>query len=287
MKKALLLLLFLIQTNLLLAQTMPGIRLGGSISKINGISTSFGSYNWIRHYHGGIILAHKINDNLYLQPELNYAQKGYQYEIARSNKQVYKDTVLYQETNRINYLDLPILAKIGTKGFYFELGPQFSFLADGERTVTRTTDAGGAINKHSHTRNLIGVVERFDIGFVGGFGYQTLSGLGLGVRFNQSFKEVIDQENWKRNVVVQLSAFYLFGKQKELKSIQQPPAVPNPDIDYYKKRRASKKGYTITTRMNMGRVTFTKLENSNRNHGECNLNCVISCFNLLALSLSW
>lgn len=240
------------------------------MSKINGISTTKGSYDWLRNFHGGLTLTQKIGDKLYLQPELIYSQKGYTFEIARNNKGVFGDTVLYHEKNKINYLDLPILAKVGTKGLYFEAGPQFSFLLDGERTETRTTSINGSTQEHLSTRDLYSVVEKVDIGFAGGFGYQADAGLGLGVRFNQSFKEVIDRENWKKNVVLQLSAFYLFGKRKEIRNTLPPlpPVIAAPDVEYYDKRRASKKGYSIVSSMNTGRVTFTKVADGEQMHVE-------------------
>ncbi|MBC5993530.1 PorT family protein [Pontibacter sp. SD6] len=240
------------------------------MSKINGISTTKGSYDWLKQFHGGIVLAHKIGDKLYLQPELIYSQKGYSFEIARNNKGVFGDTILYHEKNKINYLDLPILAKVGTKGLYFEAGPQFSFLLDGKRTETRTTSTNGSTQEHEHARDLFSVVEKVDIGFAGGFGYQTETGLGLGFRFNQSFKEVIDQENWKKNIALQLSAFYLLGKKKEIRNIlpPPPPVIAAPDVEYYDKRKASKKGYSIVSSMNMGRVTFSKVADSEQTHVE-------------------
>ncbi|MDX5482796.1 MAG: PorT family protein [Hymenobacteraceae bacterium] len=274
MKKPLLLLILILlyQTNLLLAQTMPGIRLGGSMSKINGISMAQGKYDWMRHYHGGLVLSHKIGDRLYLQPELIYSQKGFFYEIDRNNRAAYRDTVRYHEKTQLTYLDLPILAKVEAKGFYFEAGPQFSYYVDGKRTETRTTNSNGIITDHRHTRDMHGVAADLDIGFAAGVGYQTPLGLGLGLRYNQSFREAINRQNWRKNVVLQLSAFYLFGKRKEILAAtpRTPSGYAAPDVEYFDKRKI-KKSYNIISKTNMQRVTFTKVSESERTHIEFNI----------------
>jgi hypothetical protein len=264
MKKSLPLLIFLFSINLLMAQTLPGFRVGGSYSKINGISTTKGSYDWIQLANGGFTLTHKVGDKLYLQPELLYSQKGYRYRIDRNNKWIYGDTVKYQEKNKIEYLELPLLAKIESNGVYVEVGPQISFYLDGKRTETRTTSTNGQINRHQNSRELDYAVNRVDIGFIGGAGYQFKSGIGIGARFNQSFRELIENENWKKMVALQVSAFYILGKHKETKQTIPPdyPIIPTPDVEYYNKRKAHPKGYSITSKINVNRVTFTKIADS-------------------------
>ena len=265
MRHALLLCLLLLVATQLRAQTLPGLRIGTGMGKINGISSTRGSYHWQQYQHGGLILSHKIGDQLYVQPEVLYSQKGYKYQVQRTNRSVFRDTVNYEEKNQINFLDTPILLRYGAKGFYAEAGPQFSFLLSGERTETRTTQTNGASAKHTTTRNLNSMVENVDIGFVGGFGYQSVSGLGLSARFNQSFKDVIqDKENWKKLVVLQVSAFYLLGKHKEIKNTPPPvpPVIDAPDVEYYDKRKISTKGYRIVSKLNVNRVTFTKVADS-------------------------
>ncbi|MDX5420455.1 MAG: PorT family protein [Hymenobacteraceae bacterium] len=264
MKQALPFLIFFLSINLLAAQTLPGLRIGGSYSKINGISTTKGSYNWQQSAHGGLFIMHKIGDKLYMQPELLYSQKGYRYKIDRNNKGVYGDTVKYQEKNRIDYLELPLLVKLQAKGVYFEAGPQFSFFLNGERTETRTTVTNGTVDTHQSRRNLHRLVEGIDIGFAGGLGYQFESGLGLGARFNQSFKELIDEENWKKLITLQASAFYVLGKRRHALNAAPavPPAIPAPDVEYFDKRKASTKGYQVISKMNINRVTFTKVADS-------------------------
>jgi hypothetical protein len=264
MKQALPLLIFFFTINLLKAQTMPGLRVGGSYSKINGISTTKGSYDWLQLAHGGLMLTHKVGDKLYIQPELLYSQKGYRYRIDRNNKGVYGDTIRYQEKNKIDYLELPLLAKIEANGIYIEVGPQFSFFLNGKRTETRTTNSNGLISTHGNSRNLNFIVDKFDIGFLGGVGYQFKSGLGIGARYNQSFKELIDKENWKKLVALQVSTFYVLGKRKDVKHTAPPiaTAIPRPDVEYFDKSKAYPKEYSVISKTNMNRVTFTKIADS-------------------------
>lgn len=264
MKYLLPLTMLLLIGNLLGAQTLPGLRVGGGIGNINGISTSKGTYHWQEYMHGGFILSHKIGNRLYAQPELLYSQKGYKYQIYRNNRGVFEDTTKYEEKNQLNFLDAPILLRYGTNGFYAEAGPQFSFFINGERTETRTTQTNGTTAKHTTTRDLYSMVENVDIGFVGGFGYQSATGLGLSARLNQSFRTIIERENWKKLVVLQVSAFYLLGKRKEIRNIPPPipPIIAAPDVEYYDKRKADIKAYRIVSKQNLNRITFTKIADS-------------------------
>jgi hypothetical protein len=264
MKRALPFLIFLFTISMLRAQTMPGLRVGGSYSKINGISTTKGSYDWLQLAHGGLMLTHKVGDKLYIQPELLYSQKGYRYRIDRNNKWVYGDTIKYQEKNKINYLELPLLAKIETNDIYVEVGPQFSYFLNGKRTETRTTSTNGLINAHGNSRDLHHIVDKFDIGFLVGVGYQFKSGLGIGGRYNQSFKALMYNENWKRLVALQVSTFFLLGKHKDTKLIPSPisPAISVPDVVYYDESKAYPKSYRVISKINVNRINFTKIADS-------------------------
>lgn len=123
-----------------------------------------------------------------LQPELLYSQKGV--------KVPYFDATY---NSRLNYIDIPIFAKINTNGLSFELGPQISFLA------------AIGIDSPDGTSNDLSDTNRVVAGGVAGVGYQLPMGLGLGLRYTHDLSRITPQG--PRNSVFQAQASYLLGSQ--------------------------------------------------------------------------
>ncbi len=82
----------------------------------------------------GLGYSFRINKLISIQPELNFLQKGYSYDDTYDNFQYgggfYKAT--YNEDNKMNYLQLPILAKITVGKFYFNAGPSIGLGINGK-----------------------------------------------------------------------------------------------------------------------------------------------------------
>ncbi|MBT9394962.1 PorT family protein [Hymenobacter sp. NST-14] len=124
------------------------------------------------------------DDFLAFQPELLYSAKGAKDSFyAGSN------------TDRLHYLDVPLLARIKAGGLFFELGPQVSYLL----AVRNEGPTGTYTDVSSHNRLAAGALA--------GIGYRLPMGLGLGLRYAHDFTQVTPQG--PRNNVFQMQASYL------------------------------------------------------------------------------
>lgn len=177
------------------AQVRLGIKAGANLAQYTNVDlTGHGS---IIGPQGGLTLNAPITSDGFfsLQPELLYSQKG--------------DKIEDVTTSRLHYVDLPVLARINADGLIFEAGPQLGFLAAAthtyyQRTGTQVTDS----RKVSSTDNL----NRLDLGYVAGVGYQLSSGPNIGLRYNGGITKVPSNTSVSvRNSVFQLFVGYVFG----------------------------------------------------------------------------
>lgn len=268
MKLSFTLLAFFILVSVTQAQTHFGIRGGANHSKLNGISTTKGSYDWVSGFHGGLVLITKVGDKVYFQPEVVYAPKGFRYTLNRLEPTVYKDTIRYREEVRIKYIDVPLLARLSLQNVYFEFGPVFSILYDAHRKEIRTTHIAGIEEEHTRTRDVANSMHPVDIGIVTGIGYQNNLGFSLGLRYNQGFQEAMSRNNWHRNILLQLTAAYTLGFKPVDRTTSAKGEVANKGVDYHDPQRGTKKGYRIITKVNVKRVTINKVGDSPKPHIE-------------------
>lgn len=138
-----------------------------------------------------------------LQPELLYSQKG--------SKITYLNGTY---TDRLHYLDLPVLAKINAGGIFFEMGPQVSYLV-----AVRNEGPTGTLTDPKGSNRVLA-------GGVAGIGYQLPMGLGMEVRYTHDLVRLTRQG--PRNTVFQAQASYLLGSQWVLKNAttSQPLQLP-------------------------------------------------------------
>ncbi|TGE14835.1 porin family protein [Hymenobacter elongatus] len=182
------------------AQVRFGVKGGVNLSNYNGLTDAekTDSENLV-NFNGGVMMNAPITDDGFfsIQPELLYSGKGIKFKGAG-----------YEAEDRMHYLDLPILGKINADGFIFEAGPQLGYMVSRKGTLT----AGGVTAEDSDFSG----VNRFDLGYVAGVGYELDNGLGLGIRYNGGLlkveKEVAGQEQSNaKNSVIQFQVGYLFG----------------------------------------------------------------------------
>ena len=142
------------------ATTRFGVKAGINYSKL-GAHNLAGS-EWLVGVVGGAFAQIPLSpDGFFLfQPELLYSGKGGKYIMGG---QTY--------TQRLHYLDLPLLGKINAHGFTFEAGPQASYLM-----ASREETWFGVSSELSN-------YQRLTIGAVAGVGYQTPVGLSLTIRY--------------------------------------------------------------------------------------------------------
>lgn len=158
-----------------------GVKAGANLSNLAGDLTGKGQYDNRFGFHGGVMLNFGLaNDLVSIQPELLYSQKGFKYSDQAFG--IYRNT----GSVRYDYLDVPVLVRVKVSGVFFELGPQYSYLLN--IASNRTQTLGGITVNSSGTANLDNV-NRNELGYVGGLGFQSSQGVLLGVRYNGAFTD--------------------------------------------------------------------------------------------------
>ncbi len=102
-------------------------------------------------------------------------------------------------TSRLNYIDVPVLARVNAGGLFFELGPQVGFLV----AAKQKAEVSGVTSE----QNIKDRVRTVDFGYAAGLGYQLSNGPGIGLRYNGGF---IDTRNPSGSSAVRNSAFQLY-----------------------------------------------------------------------------
>ncbi|RAK66646.1 porin family protein [Hymenobacter edaphi] len=194
-----------------------GFKAGANYSNIAGDVADEDRFENKFGFHGGLLLnADLTGDGFFsIQPELLYSQKGFKNSDFEFNFGSSK----YKRTGSVNYnyLDLPILAKINADGLFFELGPQFSYLLNIKDKTKVESSIPGIPSYDVTAAQKLDDVNRFELGYAAGLGYQADSGPMIGLRYNGAFtdfaKDAYQNGSFKnaRNSAFQLYVGYLLG----------------------------------------------------------------------------
>jgi hypothetical protein len=190
-----------------------GVKGGANLSNLSGDLTNEDRFENKFGFHGGLMLnVGLVGDGfLSLQPEVLYSQKGFKYADSQFN--IGGNTLKYEGDRTYNYIDVPVLVKINAGGFFVEAGPQYSYLLK-VKDDSKVSINGNTATQRSGTSDLSNV-NRNEIGYAAGLGFQSDAGLLLGLRYNGSFTDFGKdgyQDNDLRNArnsVFQLSLGYL------------------------------------------------------------------------------
>lgn len=196
-----------------------GVKAGATYSSISGDDASqFTGPNYSGDlgdsklgYNAGISLTIPLSSDGFFSvaPELLYNRKGYEISSTSKTGLAAGVTSVEDEQQRVlHYLDLPILAKINADGFFFELGPQVSYLFGSQvKNQTTTKYADGSKDKvedNSEFRDYLGGIRKdkykgdlsnVDISGVAGVGYMTDGGLSFGLRYARGFNSILDTKD--------------------------------------------------------------------------------------------
>ncbi|WP_114781925.1 porin family protein [Botryobacter ruber] len=187
MKKAFLLLAVMLTTAIAAhAQVSIGVRAGANFSGFAGEGAKDNELDMIWGFHGGLTANFAVVEDFFsIQPEVLYSMKGAENE---ANTEEWK----------VNYIDVPLLAKVSAGPLYFEFGPQFSLKAGGETVGT------------THTKENF---KRGAFGYAAGLGLAA-TGLGasVGVRYTSDFTKLYKDESHPnfRNSVFMLTLGFAF-----------------------------------------------------------------------------
>ncbi len=137
-------------------------------------------------FTAGLYANFGIADNISIQPEVLFSQKGASIDNFQG-----LPTTRFKTT--LEYIDVPVLARVNTgedgKGLFFELGPQASFLVH-NRDFTQTGNTSTQRTDNTNNADLNKTV----FAYVGGIGYQITNGLSLGLRYTGDFTQVYKQD---------------------------------------------------------------------------------------------
>ena len=178
------------------AQSGLGLKVGATLSRYAGSKLSSGTADTdnLTGFLAGVSYNLPVTDDGFfsLQPELMFVQKG-----AKATEKG------QPTTSRLNYLDLPILARIKAGFLIFEAGPQVGYLLNHSGNY-----AGGAQEVDYRS---------FSFGAVAGVGFQTTQGFNLSMRYNRSisplFSTIIGGQVNPFNSSFQLATGYVFGQR--------------------------------------------------------------------------
>jgi hypothetical protein len=165
-----------------------GVKAGANLSNLAGNVVNQDQYKNRWGFQGGVLLNIGLVDGDFfsIQPEVLYSQKGFRY----ADQQFSLLGNNYRNTGnvRYDYLDVPLLFKIKTQGVFFEVGPQYSYLMNISTDRVQTLNGSTIGTAGSGTSNLDNV-NRNELGYVGGIGFQSDQGFLIGVRYNGAFTD--------------------------------------------------------------------------------------------------
>lgn len=200
MKKLILIVLVLVSAKSFSQTTPENQSLGQKLMKklefgitAGGNYSNFTNANFVTDplpgFHAGLTVSFKFTDNFLVSEEFLYFQQGAKV----------KGGTLGTLDIKLSYAAVPILFKYRTNsGFYVEAGGQTGYKIK--------EDIGGLTDTK--------FAKKIDFGAVGGLGYQSKMGLGIGARYVYGMQKVSETPSpilgdFKNNSI-QASIFYVF-----------------------------------------------------------------------------
>lgn len=189
MKKLLLVIVALVLVGGVQAQTeiSVGPKFGWNITNISNIPASKNKMS----IHLGGFAEFRFNNFFALQPELLYSRQGYRMKDDGMKGKI-----------RVNYLNIPILAKLYVlDGLSVDLGPQLGFALNAKRKIK---------NDGETVKRKITNINTCDVSFAIGVSYEYEQFM-LSARYNLGLTNVMDKDlvgGNNKNHVFQLSVGY-------------------------------------------------------------------------------
>jgi Outer membrane protein beta-barrel domain len=196
-----------------------GLRAGANYSNLAGNIQNQDTYNNKFGFLGGAMLNIPVTSDGFfsVQPEVLYSQKGFEnkpteYTGLLGGKQKREGQVNY------NYLDVPVLLKVRASGLIFEAGPQYSYLLSANNQTKTTTIPAIGSPSTAETQNKTDVsrLNRNELGYLAGVGYEAENGLSLSLRYTGAFSDFVKDNSYfngelknARHSAFQLSLGYL------------------------------------------------------------------------------
>ncbi|WP_411768583.1 porin family protein [Winogradskyella sp. A3E31] len=131
-------------------------------------------------FHIGLYGESFLNENISIQPEIQYSQQGYKVESGNSTF-----------TQKLNYINLPIMLKgYLSSNFFLEAGPQIGL------AISHKEEFEGSLFEGESEFD----PNSFDFGVNFGGGFKTVSGVSLGARYHLGLGDIYDEGSPKNRV---------------------------------------------------------------------------------------
>ena len=144
-----------------------GVKAGYNYSTLSGETSSISTIEGLSGFYIGGLVELPISNMLSIQPELIFSRQGVDLRQGLKNLSIRTDT----SEIRLDYLNIPIMAKVNLGPIFLEGGVQFGFLVNKPKVDSYIANV--------YLRNLLDKdsYNSFDFGV----------GAGLGVKLNQHF----------------------------------------------------------------------------------------------------
>ena len=144
-----------------------GVKAGYNYSTLSGETSSISTIEGLSGFYIGGLVELPISNVLSIQPELIFSRQGVDLRQGLKNLSIRTDT----SEIRLDYLNIPVMAKVNLGPIFLEGGVQFGFLVNKPKVDSYIANV--------YLRNLLDKdsYNSFDFGV----------GAGLGVKLNQHF----------------------------------------------------------------------------------------------------
>lgn len=208
------------------AQINFGVKVGGNLSTISGMTSEDGGLDWGDlakvtpsqsmkvGFNAGVWAEYMVMPLLGVQVELNYSMQGVNTKVETSSS-LLGAAATTSTSWAANYVNIPILAKAHFANIAAYAGPQLGFNTGFNTTTTTTTGDNTNISEEA-----VEDYSGFDFSFVLGAQYKFTANIGVDVRYNIGLtnlfptttndKGEVLTEAWGKQGVVQLGVFYQF-----------------------------------------------------------------------------
>ncbi|GGK84716.1 porin family protein [Rufibacter glacialis] len=189
MKKLVFLFVAVVASYAAQAQSTFGIKGGLNYSNLSGDLKDESRFNNKLGFNAGVYFnAPIVGDFFSIQPEVLYSNKGFKYDDKVENT-LLQGQYRYEGTANFNYIDVPVLAKVKAGSFFFEAGPQVSYLMSVNDKTKQYDSKGTLVDRTVSEKSKEGYSD-FEIGYAAGLGFATQSGISLGLRYNGAFTDL-------------------------------------------------------------------------------------------------
>ncbi len=201
MKKLILLSLLVVLGSTAYGQRYKGgVRAGLNVSALTApLGTETDQIGVLLGFHGGLYGRMSVTNSFRVQIELLYSQRGGEFTNLNNDGDgqnmwgVNFTTLTYED--KLNYIDIPILASFHGRGSSFLLGLQPSFLVGHSQTLGGTdAETSAFLGQFNNDLKQYRSYTNFDLAGIIGFELELDMGLNFGLRFSYGFLNVIDQD---------------------------------------------------------------------------------------------